>query len=62
MGMDMAMMAAAAAPASMMMSSFLPGLGLGLLKGLFLTMVLDQTGAKQGRGYGRHGQYEPHGQ
>ena len=28
----------------------------------FVAMLLDQTGAKQGRGYGRHRQYEPHGQ
>ena len=57
-------MTAATMPATMMMSALLPGLGLGLLKGLFLAELL--TANKKARkgygGYGHHYQQYPYRQ
>merc|ERR1712106_1252764 len=55
MGADagMAMMAAGSAPA-LMTSFLLPGIGLGLLKGLFLAELLKQKPRKRQKAYGHH--------
>merc|ERR1712123_8508 len=53
----MAMMPMMAATPAMTMSFLLPGIGLGLLKGLFLAELLKQRSPKSQKGYGHHQPY-----